>query len=255
MTCRDVVERLGLQVLGALEPSEAHEVEAHLDLCAGCQRRYSEHQERVALLPQAVQSLYPQRAPAALKARVLDAVQAERGRAIAAERFEGPRSREFWLQPRWVRALAAANLVLLVAVGWLISDRASRVGRLESHTGQLEIGLQLALTCTKGDDHLPGDRDRPESYARSWGRLCTQPGSELAAVLVADTPPAPPHSDYHLWFRAGDRCVDAGVVHVGIEERGWLITKKPEKFEAVLVTLEPRGDVAHCPRGPTLISK
>ncbi|MBI1742087.1 anti-sigma factor [Candidatus Acetothermia bacterium] len=247
MNCREIDELGEAYALGALDPGEAARVESHLKECLACRKRIDEYLEIVTLLPYATQAVVPLNAPEPLKAKILQAI-ATRAESVKEHR------RAWWKAPVWVPALAATSAIFLVALGLLFYHYQNTVTQLTQRVEEMEHGIGIALTCQEAT-HLPGAPERPAQYASSWGRICTQPDSEMAVILVADTPAAPSDSEYHVWFKTASAFTDAGVVYVSTGGKGWLVTHKPGAFDAVMVTLETKGVQSDRPSGTILIAK
>lgn len=114
-------DQLAAYALGALEPGEATEVEAHLAECERCQAHLRWLEPAVQALPEGV---VRQRAPKGVRDRVMSEVRADVKRAAEAERGPG------WLG--WLRAgsygfkpaiaLAAVALLLVAFVGYEVGS-------------------------------------------------------------------------------------------------------------------------------------
>ena len=250
MNCRELEELYEAYALGALDAEETARVESHLKECLACRTRVEDYLKIVALLPYATQAVSPLKAPQNLKARILMTIDARPNSTMHSSR----RFVEWWRAPIWVSALMATSAALLMALGLLFYNYQMTVTQLTQHVEEMEQGIGIALICQDAT-HLPGAPERPAQFAHSWGRICTQPDSEMAVILVADTPAAPADSDYHVWFKTESTFTDAGVVHVSTYGKGWLITRKPDAFDAVMVTLETKGSQADHPAGKILIAK
>jgi hypothetical protein len=155
--CDELRLELGGYVLGGLAPAEAAEVEAHLATCDRCRIEVAELREVPEYLGQAWE--LPPRAPADLRARVLDAV--------------GPSIRR-----RRVPALIAAALALAAAVvgGVTVSfvDRPPPADAVVALQGPEPVGIvgEAALTQVPAgvqvDLELTGVKDADEGYYHAW---------------------------------------------------------------------------------------
>ena len=107
MNCLDWEERIALYIGGDLPPSDNGAVEMHLAECPGCQVFSSGLKRSIELLKEAHEEV-PEAAEAAVRARVLSAIERDRV------------PRMVW---RWIVPLAAAAMVL-----WsIIAVRPARV--------------------------------------------------------------------------------------------------------------------------------
>jgi anti-sigma-K factor RskA len=134
--------------LGALEPGEAREVEAHAPSCARCSRELEALAPAVAVLGESVEQLDP---PPELRERVLAAVRAdveakERERAAVPERR---RARRGW-RGLLMRPAVAVGLAIAIAAigGYVIAGNGGGGGAGETTVpvvAQQGIGGTLAV--------------------------------------------------------------------------------------------------------------
>ena len=263
LSCADVRDRLELLALNALDADEQRAVETHLDDCPDCQSVFADVLQAVELLPEAAQSIDPVTVPDRVKTRLFDRLPAS-GASTPAPETPASDPRRGWLerlssllgQPRWRWALAAVNVIALVALGGLLYQQQTATEQLSSQVARLEAGIDILLDRGSGSRlFLEATSD---AEADSWGNVYTHRDSELAVVLVADTSPPPPDAEYRVWFRTGEQLIDAGVVEfssdAGSTDHGWLITQKPDAIDRVMVTLEPKDSPSREPRGPTVLA-
>jgi anti-sigma-K factor RskA len=103
--------------LGALEPDEGREVEAHAPSCARCSRELEALAPAVAVLAESVEQLEP---PPELRERVMAAVHADleaKERERTAERPESRRARRGWRGLLLRPAFAVGLAIAIAAVG------------------------------------------------------------------------------------------------------------------------------------------
>lgn len=141
-------DQLAAYALGALEPAEAQEVEAHLGECDRCQEHLRWLDPAVQALPEGVERMRP---PKRLRERVMTEVRADAKRAAAAnkERLPG------WL--RWLGsgpygwkpalALAAVALLLVAFVGYEVGNNGSgeSAAPLSELTQEERSGIKVAM--------------------------------------------------------------------------------------------------------------
>jgi anti-sigma-K factor RskA len=205
--------------LGALEPAEATELEAHLEGCGPCRAYLAELGPAVDLLPASVPPLAP---PPALRERLVGSVRAEAERIRAAEGAEASAPGRRWRTWRGIAArpatamAAGAVLVAGAAAGWLLHDSG---------------GADHSVVDAHATAAAP-----PGSVSASLDRV------DGAATLQVRRMPAIPRDDvYEVWALEGsdvrpkstfvlrqDGSASAAVPHLG-------------EATAVLVTREPRG--------------
>jgi anti-sigma-K factor RskA len=135
--------------LGALEPGEEREVEAHAPTCARCSRELEALAPAVAVLGESVEQLEP---PTELRERVMSAVRADveakEGDRLGA-RPERPRARRGW-RGLLLRPAFAVGLAIAVAAigGYLIAGNGGGGGAEETTVpvvAQQGIGGTLAV--------------------------------------------------------------------------------------------------------------
>jgi anti-sigma-K factor RskA len=146
-------DQLAAYALGALEPGEAAEVEAHLAECERCQAHLRWLEPALAALPESVERLQP---PKGVRDRVMAEVRADAKRAAAAEsEAEGFRRRSGWLarlgsgRYGWRPAIALAAVALLVVafVGYEVgsNDSGEGTGPLTELTQEEPSGIKVAM--------------------------------------------------------------------------------------------------------------
>ncbi len=238
--------------LGALDGAELAEFEAHLATgCATCAERLRETREALAVMPRALPPVPP---PPALRARVLERIDAERptARAPVAPRLEPRRGRVLWWAG-WA-GLAAAAALLVVVNTQLSRTREEiralqgRVAALQGELAERERTLGFLSDPNVRYVSLAGLKPTPEANAWVLWNPTTRQGLLLARGL-----PAPPAGHaYELWALAGTQPVPAGVFSVDAAGRALLrlpALPADQTFDAFAVTLEPAGGVPK-PTGP-----
>jgi hypothetical protein len=118
VSCLQVRDRLSEYVLGSLPPTEARQIERHVQRCAGCAKEVQELREGAATVALGIPIVQPS---ALLEERIVRRVQASAGRDPAT----GWRRRA--AARRTIRALvvatAAALLLAFGAMGWAVAER------------------------------------------------------------------------------------------------------------------------------------
>jgi anti-sigma-K factor RskA len=220
------VELVAPYLLGALDPAEREELEAHLEECKRCRHELDLLRVGVEALPVSVPQHDP---PPELRERVMSVVRRE-AELLAAAGPEADRpaagapsgDRPRWWRPRLAAPLAAAAAVAMLALVMLAGDDARTID-----AGQAPSGSQVRMLVH--DEH---------------------------ATLVAEDLPAPPRGRvYQVWLkrphrdpeptRALFRPGDAGTASVDLPV-------SVDGLEAVLVTHEPLGGSAAPTRDPVI---
>jgi anti-sigma-K factor RskA len=221
-------EDLAAYALGALEKSEAVELQAHLGDCEACRAHLRWLQPAVDLLGRSVEQL---EAPAGLRRRLVATVRAEaRQASLDAGGGREPGRLRDWGAMLWRPATAVAAGALIVAgaaAGYLL--------------------------------HEPGDASsvvtaRPASGAPATlaGTLERQDGS---AILTMSHLPALPANDvYEAWVQR-DGAVQPSSLFVPRRDRtaDAAVPGPLDGADAVLVTREPRGGSPQ-PTSPPLLT-
>jgi len=263
LSCEEIQDRIELLALNALDADDQRALEAHLENCPDCQAAFERALRTVELLPEAAQSLDPVKVPDGVKTRLFERLSvSDREEGIGRLPKDAPtptwtdRAEELLGRFRWRWAVVAVNVIVLVVLGGLFYQQQTTTEQLASQVERLEAGIDILLDRSSGGRLFL--RSTSEANSESWGNVFTHRDSNLAVVLVADTSPPPPGAEYHVWFQQGDELTDAGVVEFTSDfaaaDHGWLITRKPEAIDRVLVTLEPKGSPSSQPVGPTILA-
>lgn len=238
-------------VLGALEADERRTFESHLAHCEMCVSEVRSLRRVTDGLVQSVPQVTP---PAALRARVLNAVGAHDMRAPE------PSVRPKWVLTNWL-AYAASIAIATAAVLYAVNLRA-RVDNLEERLAAAQIRLaaadqamvearrvafetQSAMAVLAAADlvgvDLQGAPAAPQAVGRAlWSR---QSGMVFAANNL---PPLPAGRIYQVWLVAGGPPVSAGLVEPDENGRSVGIFRTPVDVTGpvtVAVTIEPAGGV------------
>lgn len=250
-------ELLPAHALGALDPEERREMEAHLARCAECRERLAAWGASVEAL---AESAPPARPSPEVRERLLGRVEASR-----AEAAPGVRPRRSGLGPLAVAAsvLVALGAGLVAGVvatrAWTDREMAERRAEIaaleerlaESHREVEAIRLRLAAltdlteilaTAPAGREVvLAGLEPAPEGQ----GRLYVDPAAGRGVLVAGNLRPLPEDRVYQLWtirdgvprsagiFRPGP---GGGALHL-VEE----VPAQPP--DAWAVTVEPAGGV------------
>ena len=246
------LEQADLYALGALDGEELAQYEAHLATgCVTCAVRLRETREALRALPE---SLPPVAPSPALRARVLERIDAEHTPAVAPVALRPARrpSRAIWWAG-WA-GLAAAAVLLVVVNAQLKATRQElqvlheRLAAVQAELSQREETLRFLSDPEVRYVSLGGLKPSPEASA--W--LLWNPGTRQGLLLARGLPATPPGKAYEVWALAGPQPVPAGVF--GVDDRGRALLRLPQlpagqTFDAFAVTLEPAGGVPS-PTGP-----
>jgi hypothetical protein len=240
MDCARTRDLLDEYVLGALAPSEAAEVECHLERCSECRELAAELRSVVHRLPGALASVSMLQPPPALREQVLRTVDSGERRPARAPRR---------LRRRTLAIALAAALPALV-LGWAAgfqqasareSDRRDELARL---LGVEEIVFEVVDSRATEKAFLRTTREQG-AFAHSYGKLYTRPDLRDVVAFANRLPEAPEGRAYHLWLIAGGRTELAGVLTVR-DGFGLVVIKAGRpgpRYDAALLTLQEEGTV------------
>lgn len=264
---------LALEAAGAVDPSEARSLGAHLSSCAECRAELEELREAAAALAYTVAPAEP---PPHLRASLLEQVralkpasdepEARAANSVAeARRLVGRLSlwQLFGARPSlgFGAAVAALTLAALAGLSVVLWGRTSELsaevarlterlgaseGELARERGQLarvqEVNEFLTAPGARVMD-LAGTKTAPQASARvafdrSTGRVL---------LLAYDLPPAPQGKAYQLWFIAGTKPpLPGGVFKTDARGRASFADRLPAEAQdpnAFAVTLEDERGV------------
>jgi anti-sigma-K factor RskA len=200
--------------LDALDPAEEREFEQHLRTCDDCREDVASFEAAASALAFAVQSPEP---PPALRGRILERVQAERGVVVPFRR----RRISFGV----VSGLAAAAAVVAIGLGiWAAS--------LSSDLDETRAALAVLADPAAKSIDLQG----------AEGRLVVAPEGE-AALVVRNLDPAPEGQTYEAWVIEGKTPKRAGLFNGDDRRDLVLLDRKVPPNAVVAVTVEPDGGV------------
>ena len=177
---RDCGADAAAYALGALEPAEAEAFREHLATCAVCRDEVSAFGAVVDVLPLAAP---PQRAPRALKRRVMDEVRAEpRGKPARARRRSG------WMTafPRPALALGATAVVVLIAVGGVLIGSGGGAGPRVFHASVAFRNASAVLNVQGGRGELVVHRMHPPPAGQVyevWLKRSSSPPEPTTALF------------------------------------------------------------------------
>lgn len=243
---------------GALEAEEQRALDAHLLVCDKCRREHDASVETAALAALAIEPVAP---PAAVRSRVLSAIDA--AGAPDAPNVARMRPRQ---TPAWWLA-AAAVLIALGVGGWAWSVARQKQRNIDALRQQLlaaqretiegsqrEAELQRKLEALTSGDAMSIRMVGQESAPQASANVFMNPRTRSALVFFNHLPPTGPERSYQLWVIRADQPApqSAGTFEVGSEGKATLTVENlpvNTEIKAFALTLEPRGGV-NAPTGP-----
>ncbi len=237
----EIEELLPAYALGATDPEERRQVEAHLNECDNCRTILTSYR---TLTEGLLHTALPTRPPKALRARLSKQIRRKTG------------------LPRWKRGfqkVPAAGLALAVALVLLL---AVNLGFLVQTQRLLEQGRGVLVQQQAGQTAAA-----IASYPSSQVALIEEDGVRGTFVYDPDLPvgvmyvwglqPPPADKTYQAWLiDAEGRRLSGGLLTFSADSGyGWLMIEAPNpmsEFRSLGVTLEPAGGSA-APTGPRIL--
>jgi len=229
MNHESVRDLIPAYALGAVDPDERGEVEAHLQLCAPCRALLADYR---LLADELLYTAPPVHAPRHLAADLRRRVAPTPRRSLWEHLREG-------LRPRSARvaglvALVASLLLLFTTnLYWL-----TRVAEVEE-----QVAVQATAIAALAESPrvtLVGEAAAPDAR----GVLYFRPESKVAALHIYGLPPLEEGKVYQLWLIWDGQRESGGVFEVNEEGEGTLLIKAQRalgEYQAVEVTMEPGG--------------
>ena len=212
-------DNAGPWVLGALDDDAAWSFSAHLEVCETCRAEVERLRVAAAALPLAAPPVEP---PPALKARLMNIVQAEAAERRAASEPAASSRWRTWLGALQARPALAAGLAALLIVAGGVVGFAARGG---------DEGTQTQTSVAQVDQ-----RAAPGASAE----LVQGDGAQLR---VSNMPAPARRHVYQVWVQRSDGVVEPDTVFtVDSAGRGSAgVRGDLDGARAVMVTQEPEG--------------
>lgn len=250
--------------LGSLSEADRLELERHLEGgCPTCEAALADFSVATTMLAASAGTAQP---PAALRARVLDAVGKEMASAPAAERPAGrivrmPERRVVWMT--WGLAAAAAALAVVSAVSWNEVERLRATLESDRRTladlqQKLAVERRWAAVMNAPQARVAELQLTPAGVQALKARATYDP-STRSAVIVFENFAAPSGKDYELWALRGAGVASLGVIKADAQGYAVLRLENVGDAESVggfAVSLEPAGGSGNptAPSGPVVMA-
>ena len=259
----DYKEMLAAHGLGALEVTEARELEAHLQHCADCRQELAEWQATAASLAFGAAPIAPS---PRVRDRIIDAVRAEGRHSANTKTVVVPferRPKTAWTSLGSLGAIAAALALIGLIISLLIlwqQNRAAQaeVARLAAEVRETSEQLarereMVALITTPGARmaELAGTKEAPGAHA-----IVAYDKNGEAMLMAKGLPVAPAGKAYQLWFIKGGKPLPGRVFVSDPNGNGRMRDQIPSEAlnDAVFaITLEPASG-AQSPTGAIYLS-
>lgn len=211
--------------LGATDPEEAGQLDAHLRVCARCRALLADYQ---VLSDDLLYAIPPVAAPPELAHALRRRLRPVPGRPV--------RPRAWFTLPRALPIAAlVASLVLLLLTNLYWLRRTDTLGHQTAMQATAIAVLAEAPTIVlRGDTPAPAAR----------GQLYFRPESTMALLHVYELPPLPPDKAYQVWLIRDGHRDSGGLFRVDEGGEGVLLIVAPrplQEYDAVGITAEPAG--------------
>lgn len=226
--------------LGALEPEESAQVQAHLPTCASCRMALAEYQrinEALALSPVQLEP------PGSLKAKALKVSMPRVAAPLpkqAGVATTAARSR-FSLLTASAIALALVSLLLLA---WGFREFSRQLAEQRDLVAVMAYADGPAVT-------VHGNASAPLAV----GKLYLDPDSNVAALITVNMPTLANGQNYQVSLTEPDGTpANGGNFHVDTNGNGWLLIRAPKRLDAYQsVSISPVNENSTgAPVGPPL---
>jgi len=257
------LELCAARVLGVLDEAGERELEAHLaEGCAQCEAELRALSGGALVLAMSVEQ---HRAPAAVRARVLAALESGGASGRQAEPGAVERPRRPWVASPAGALLAAAALLAVALAGvttWRRTEELTReLGAARAITDSLQRSLdeerRWAAVMSAPDARTVKLAPTPQGAPALAAEVHYDPASDRALLFVQGFVP-PSDRDYELWAITAAGPTSLGVVHAGPDGRAVVRVERLTRDGAVAafaVSLEAAGGSPdhHKPSGPVVM--
>lgn len=223
-------DSLAAFVLGALDPDEALEVGAHIEVCAMCRADAEEFRSVVGMLPYASSPYAP---PPRVKRQLLARIRAS---------ASPPPARAWFPYVRWSpglgwvnmwNAMTAITLVVTVTLGLMFLD-------MRRQSALHESMLRFVLAA----DTIAQPLIAPQEPTTAHGKMLMRPGEMQVMLVVAGLQPLHEGMVYQIWFESSQARIPATTFMVDSHGDAEVLLDAPAAltgYQQVMVTLEPSG--------------
>jgi anti-sigma-K factor RskA len=241
LTDHEIEELLPAYALGATEPEERRQVEAHLVECERCRTNLASYRSVTEGL---LYSAIPTRPPKTLRARLL---------AQLSKSTELPSWR------KTIRELPAAGLALTVAVILLLAVNLGFLVRTQQQfeQGQYAMAQLQAGQAAAAIGSYPSSEVAVIEEGGVRGTFVYDPSLPVGVMYVWGLNPPPGEQAYQTWLiDAEGQRISGGLLNFS-EDQGlsWLLIEAPMammEFVSLGVTLEP-AEGSPVPTGPRIL--
>lgn len=237
-------EDLALYAVGALDPAEDSELQAHLHSCSECQKELADLRGDAAMLALAVVGPAP---PQRARQRLMEAIGNERRQQPLHQRLILGTLRPGWLS--FAPIAAALLLAIFSLMLWRLDARLQRrferaQAELQATQDQLKKAQEL-VALLHSPDTVQMTLVRVQKPAQPQIKTFYSPRMGRLLLVAGNLEPLPEKKVYELWLlpakggspmpcgtfwpdAKGDAMMDHSLSEDGIEATGFAITVEPE---------------------------
>jgi anti-sigma factor RsiW len=233
-------DMVGAYALDALSPAEEATFEAHLATCAECQAELAELRQVTDVLPLALQ---PQEPSAALRGRILAAIEEPERRQLTA--LSGGAPRRLTFRPSALVGLAAA-VVILALGAWNIQLLRS------NHQKDTTIAFQRQVTTALAQHATVWQVNGTPASPSASAALVQPRGNKAGYLIVRGLRPTAAGRVYEMWLIRGTSPLPAGTFRATGSTQIVPLPRPARGFVATAVTIEPKRG-SKVPTGPKVL--
>ena len=236
----DYKEMIPARALSALDASEEHALNEHLENCSECRRELEEWQATAAALALAPDPAEPS---PSVRERILSEVRKDQSLKPEVIPFRST-PRNMW---RSLAAIAAVVLFIALIVGLIVLWRQNRA--IQEQLARANEFVQLVNAPGARVSELKGI----DLGQGATAKLAYDPTTGHAILMASKLPNVPQGKAYQLWFIVANKPPTPGKTFVP-DSTGHVVLKDQMPKEAVdanlfAITVEPAGGVT-APTGP-----
>ncbi|MCU0492651.1 MAG: anti-sigma factor [Chloroflexaceae bacterium] len=249
----DIDAMLAAYALGEADEATTRQVERLLADNPAYRQQFAEYQQIATLLPLAA----PKAAPASdLRNRLLERVSAEAAGkplpAAAPARPTKPR------MPWWQRLVLAANLLLVIGLGWWNVSLQQQNATLQEQQQAASTRVQRTWNNMVAAMTAPGVQQYvlASNQANVNSAFLFAPEQRLGCLVISGLPQLPAGQVYQVWLEQNGERRSVGSFRANADGNAWLIVNNAtpiSDFSGLIVTVEP-DSLSPAPTTPPVVS-
>lgn len=241
-------ELIEFHALGALDAVEKEIFEKHLAHCERCRALLDEAQVGARTLPYAATPILPS---PRVKQALFERVRAD---ARSLRRLQAPQRVPTYTWRSALNILRAATpglaiilVLLLVAIGWWISNLNDEIEQLRAQNQNLNAQLEqqrVILALVNAPGVVPHPLQGTQIQPNARGQLYADPSAARAVLFVSKLKPLPPGRVYQVWLIKDKTPVGVGTLTVDAQGNGQTLLDAQAaigSYQIAALTEEPEG--------------